>query len=153
MDASLFALDHLGTDSPIGSWPWVDVSFGSPSGNIGCSILGAENHSLWGCAIDEKEWTFPRDSPDDYCYDAQVPCGGGIEADGAELPHPRYRGDPGFPGAFVSYGVTGVVRTLEYGQSVTFGDVTCFSETAAVTCINNVSGHGFVIARDRNDIF
>jgi hypothetical protein len=47
----------------------------------------------------------------------------------------------------------GPIRVLEYGQSVTFANVTCFSETIGVTCENNVSGHGFVIAKDRNDIY
>jgi len=45
------------------------------------------------------------------------------------------------------------IATLQYGQSVTFGNVTCQSESIGVTCRNNVSAHGFVIARDRNDIF
>ncbi len=75
VDPALFALDHLGTDSPIGSWPHVDVSFGSPSGNIGCSILGPEQNDLWGCAIDEHYWEFPRDSPDDYCFGRRRPAG------------------------------------------------------------------------------
>jgi hypothetical protein len=152
MDPALFAVNTL-VDPPWGSWDTVDVNFGSPSGNIGCGILGPENGDLWGCAINEKDWDFPRDAPEDYCYDAQVPCGGGIEVDGSGLPHPRYRGDGGYPGAFVTYGSAVPIRTLEYGQSVTFGDVTCFSETAAITCVNTASGHGFVIARDRNDIF
>lgn len=152
VDPALFAVNTL-VDPPWGSWDSVDVNFGSPSGNIGCGILGAEHGDLWGCAINEKDWDFPRDAPEDYCYNAPVPCGWGIEAEGSGLPHPRLRGDPGFPGAFVSYGSPAPIRTLEYGQSVTFGDVTCFSETAAITCVNDVSGHGFVIARDRNDIF
>lgn len=152
MDPALFAVNTL-VDPPWGTWDSVDVNFGSPSGNVGCAILGPENGELWGCAINEKDWDFPREAPEDYCYDAPVPCGWGIEAAGSGEPHPRRRGDPGFPGAFVSYGSPVPIRTLEYGQSVTFGAVTCFSETAAITCVNEASGHGFVIARDRNDLF
>lgn len=149
MDPSLFFVNDF--DNPMWSeWSSEDVNFASPSGNLGCGILGAEHDYLWGCAIDEKDWTFPTESPDDYCYDAMVPCGWGIEVTGGEQPHPRYRGDPGFPGAF---GPEQGIRVLQFGESVTFGDVTCFSEEIGITCENAVSGHGFVISRERNDIY
>ena len=153
MDPSLFFVN--GIEAGWGTWDTEDVNFASPSGNIGCAILGDRLYDpfLWGCAIGEKDWNFPTDSPDDYCYEAEVPCGGGIEVDGNGLPHPRYRGDPGFPGALASGPMDVPIRVLEYGQSVTFGDVTCYSEEVGITCDNAVSGHGFVIARDRNDIY
>ena len=47
----------------------------------------------------------------------------------------------------------GAIRVLQYGESVTFNGVTCFSEEIGVTCQNAASGHGFVIARDRNDLY
>jgi hypothetical protein len=151
MDPSLFFVN--GIEAPWGVWDTADVNFAAPGNNIGCGILGAEHEFLWGCAITEKTWEFPTAAPEDYCYDAQVPCGGGIEADGTELPHPRYRGDPGFPGTFATYGSPVPIRVLDYGQSVTFGDVTCYSAEIGITCEHAVSGHGFVIAADRNDIY
>lgn len=153
MDPALFAVNQF-VDPVWGAWDYVDVNFGSPSGNLGCGILGPEHQGgLWGCAIDEKSWEFPRDSPDDFCYDAQVSCGRGIEVTGLDVPHPRLRSDPGFPGAFAISSPDSGIRTLEYGQSVTFNNVTCFSEETGVTCVNSVSGHGFVISRDTNEIF
>ncbi len=153
VDPSLFFVDQM-PDPPWGSWGSQDVNFAAPEGGIGCSILGEVHGYLWGCAIDDtKTWEFPRDDPADYCYDAQVPCGWGIEVTGAELPHPRYRGDPGFPGAFATYDSNHPIHVLELGQSVTFGDVTCYSEETGIRCENAASGHGFVISHTRNDIY
>lgn len=45
------------------------------------------------------------------------------------------------------------LRILEYGQLVTFSEVTRYPESIGVTCHHAVSSHGFVIARDRNDIY
>lgn len=151
MDPALFYVNGL--EASWSSWESEDVNFASPSGGIGCGIMGEEHHYLWGCAITEKDWTFPSASPDDYCFESPVPCGFGIEATGEELPHPRKRGDPGFPGAFAASGTTDPIRVLQYGESVTFGNVTCFSEEIGITCENSSSGHGFVISRDRNEIY
>jgi hypothetical protein len=141
MDPSLFFVDQL-TDAMWGSWSTQDVNFAAPGGGIGCAILGEPHQFLWGCAIDDSK-----------TYDAQVPCGWGIEASGGELPHPRYRGDPGFPGAFASSSSDQPIRVLEVGQSVTFGDVTCYSEERGIRCENAASGHGFVISREINEIY
>jgi len=153
MDPALFSLAGGAGDS-VGGWDSVDVNFMSPSGNLGCAILGPEHKYLWGCVIAEKNWTFESDTPDDYCFDAQTSCGWGIEVDGDELPHPRYRGDPGFPGGIQVYNPgMGVIRALQYGEMVTFGNVSCFSQDTGVTCENAVSGHGFVISRALNEIY
>jgi hypothetical protein len=37
---------------------------------------------------------------------------------------------------------------LDYGKSVTVGDLTCLSQQAGVTCQNNVSGHGFSLSKE-----
>jgi hypothetical protein len=153
MDPSLFFVDGV-TPASWGGWNTKDINFHSPSRNIGCAILGPENQNLWGCVIIAKYWEFPKDSPSDYCYQSEIPCGGGIEVTGSGLPHPQQRGDLGYPGAgFPQSGETDPIRVLQYGQSVTFGNVTCYSEEIGVTCENNLSGHGFVIAKDRNDIY
>jgi hypothetical protein len=38
-------------------------------------------------------------------------------------------------------------QVLDYGQSVTVGDVTCASATSGVTCTNSRTGHGFFVSR------
>ncbi|TAL40833.1 MAG: hypothetical protein EPN91_12205 [Salinibacterium sp.] len=154
MDPTLFFVDQGLPPNWGMTWDTKDVNFRSPSRNIGCAILGPETQSLWSCTIVKKSWEFPTDAPSDYCYQSPIPCGDGIEASDSELPHPRKHGDPGYPaGIFAMNGAPDPIRVLQYGQSVTFGNVTCYSETIGVTCVNNVSGHGFVIAKDRNDIF
>lgn len=154
VDPTLYFVNDLDGAAYWGEWSTQDVNFSSPDRNIGCGILGddAAQPLLWGCAIATKDWTFPTDDPNDYCYNAQVPCGGGIEASGAELPDPRYRSDPGFPGAVVTGMPDAPIRVLEYGQSVTFNGVTCYSEETGITCEHAGSGHGFVISESRNDI-
>lgn len=153
MDPSLFYV--TGMPANFGSWDTEDVNFAAPSGDLGCAVLGEEHDFLWGCTIDGNQlWEFPSDSPSDYCFEAPVSCGRGIEVDGSGLPHPRLRSDPGFPGSFAATpGAEEFIRVLELGQSVTFGDVTCVSETIGITCSNAASGHGFTIAHDRNDIW
>ena len=154
VDPSEFFIDSSALPANFGGWTTADVNFVSPSRNLGCAILGPEHGSLWGCAIKEQNWSFERDSPDDYCYDSQVPCGYGIEATGEDPTHPRQRSDPGFPAAMAtSMDDQGSIRVLQYGEMVTFGNVTCFSEETHVTCKNSVSGHGFVISRDENELF
>lgn len=154
VDPSEFFVDGSTLPAAFGGWDTSDVNFLSPSRNLGCAILGPEKGSLWGCAISEHSWEFEKDSSDDYCYDSQVPCGSGIEASGEEPTHPRKRSDPGYPAAMaLNMDDEGSIRVLQYGESVTFNGVTCYSEETGVTCENAASGHGFVIARDRNDLY
>lgn len=131
---------------------WEGVHFVTPSNNEGCAILGADSPEpyLWGCALAAQDWSVPKDDPADYCYDAQIPCGYGIEVTAGDPPHPRYRGDPGFPAATTIFETTGPrtpVATLAYGHSVTYGDVICESAESGVTCSNTASGHGFTVSR------
>jgi len=131
---------------------WQGVHFVSPSKNEGCAILGPEaaEPGLWGCALAAQDWAFPRADPADYCYDAQISCGYGIEVTGDDEPHPRRRGDPGFPAAITIFSTTddaAQIKTLEYGHSVSYGDVTCVSAEAGISCSDSASGHGFTVSR------
>jgi hypothetical protein len=45
------------------------------------------------------------------------------------------------------------VRSLPYGSSLTYGDVTFISQKSGVTCINTKTGHGFTIALDSYKLF
>jgi hypothetical protein len=135
-----------------GDAEWEGVHFVSPSRNEGCAILGASSAEpdLWGCALANQDWSFSDSSPDDYCFESEVPCGYGIEATGSEAPHPRRRGDPGFPAGIAIFDTTGiqpVVATLPFDHSVTYGDVTCVSAKSGITCSNTLSGHGFSVSR------
>ena len=148
VDPAVFAVDD-----------WEGVNFISPSRNLRCGITrpaGSSDELLWGCNIVEYNWEFPRSSPDDYCYDAQVHCGNGIEARGAALPHPWQHSDPGIPATLPlggpEYGEYDIA-TLQYGEAVTYAGITCTSEALHVSCVNPASGHGFVISRDENTIY
>lgn len=137
------------------------VRFLSPSGNLGCIISPPGVYDeLWGCTIGVQDWQFPSDSPDDFCFEAPISCGRGIEAFGNNTPEPRLRGDVGYPAAMAISTLDGgsadvgmPVQTLEYGSSVTLGPVTCYSELAAITCHHAGTQHGFSIAKDRNLIY
>lgn len=138
VDAALFATQEMGEG----------VVFTSPSGDLRCGIVMSDVEYLWGCRIDEKAWEFPSDDPADYCYDAQVPCGWGIEARGNGETHPRKRGDVAFES---EYRIDTPV--LEHGTSIEYGGITCVSEPEGVTCGNSESGHGFTISASRNDLW
>ncbi|RXZ67008.1 DUF6636 domain-containing protein [Agromyces albus] len=138
VDAAPFATQELGDG----------VVFTSPSGDLRCGIVTSDVEYLWGCRIEEKEWEFPSDDPADYCYDAQVPCGWGIEATGDGETHPRKRGDVAFES---EYRVDTPV--LEHGTSIEYGGITCVSEPEGMTCENSASGHGFTISASRNDLW
>jgi len=144
--------DYAATPNDLDTSNWAGVHFVSPTKNEGCAILGPEAASpdLWGCALAAQDWAFPQADPADYCYDAQVPCGYGIEVTGDDEPHPRFRGDAGFPAAITIFSTTGdpaQIRTLDYGHSVSYGDVTCVSEESGITCSDASSGHGFAVSR------
>lgn len=127
------------------------VVFTSPSRNLRCGIItqGAEaDGALWGCAIGEKDWEFPRSVPSDFCFDAQVPCGNGIEAVGSEQPHPRMRGDVAFESEYSESSLP-----LPVGTSISYGDVLCTSTEAGIACSNALSGHGFAVSETNNDIW
>jgi serine/threonine protein kinase len=135
------------------------VHFVSPSKNLGCVISGADLGNIWGCYADVAWWTWP-DGPDDYCYDPAevVGCSSGIEASMGELPHPRRRGDVGWPATMsvVNGNMNKAPYTLPilaYDHSVTYGDITCYSEYKGMTCVDATTGHGFTIAKDLNKIF
>jgi hypothetical protein len=145
------AIEGAGSD-------WEGVHFVSPTGNEGCAILGPSSAEpdLWGCALAAQDWAFPRDDPSDFCYDAQTSCGYGIEVTGADAPHPRYRGDPGFPAGITIFDTAHTqppVATLPYGHSVTYGDVTCVSAPTGIACENEASGHGFTVSKAAYDLY
>ena len=144
--------DYKATSNDLDTSNWEGVHFVSPTKNEGCAILGPEAASpgIWGCALAAQDWAFPQTDPADYCYGAQVPCGYGIEVTGDDEPHPRRRGDSGFPAAVTIFSTTGdpaQIQTLDYGHSVSYGDVTCVSQESGITCSDSASGHGFTVSK------
>lgn len=128
------------------------IAFNSPSRNLDCGIVPAYTESstitLWGCAIRQQDWTAPTASPDDYCYQSEIPCGRGIEALGDAAPHLRQRSDQAF-----SSESSDTTPSLRYGSSITYQGITCASTEQGMICEDNATGHGFRISRSRHDMW
>lgn len=105
--------------------------FKSPSGNITCVL----NKNLVECDISEYTYTPP---PPPEC--AQHITWGN-----------RFTLSPGKPGAIECHGDTTQMAgepTLDYGQTITAGTLTCTSEQSGVKCSDTGSGHYFRVSRD-----
>ena len=128
-------------------------AFNSPSGNLHCGILrfgpGIDG-GYWGCAADQHTWIFSSANPGDPCYNSEVNCGGGIEAEIGGPVGVLKAGDVQFPGTDPTDYPT---KVLPYGKSVSYEGITCAVTTDGVTCIELASGHGFFISKTANDIF
>lgn len=134
---------------------WDGIVFMSPSLNVGCAIA-PEPEGYWGCAINEHHWSFPATSADDPCFGIAGACGNGIEATGLEITHARVDSQSTSPASrALASGYDGAtpVQVLQYGESLSYGSITCYAESLGISCQNAVSGHGFTIARDRNDVY
>ncbi|WP_159599149.1 hypothetical protein [Agromyces humi] len=127
----------------------VGVTFVSPDRNLRCGItVTGDSAPLYGCAIGrEPAWKFPREKPGDYCYAADVPCGYGIEASGAETPHPRKRDGAAFDSEYRTD-----IGVLEANTSISYADVVCTNDSEKISCLHT-SGHGFAISHVDNDIW
>ncbi|MFC0360082.1 LppP/LprE family lipoprotein [Kytococcus schroeteri] len=103
----------------------------TPRDKIGCEL-----HRTWAeCGIesylDSERYGTENDMP---LWWATLPEQGtaGLSAKGDA---PNYRGDNGGPAG----------QVLESGESVTFGDITCDSESTGLTCTNTASGHSMTM--------
>lgn len=108
--------------------------FSSPSGNVGC-VLDVD---YVRCDISERDWAPPA-RPADCEFDY----GQGIAL------------SPGGPVEFVCAGDTtlGGAATLDYGQTITRGSLSCTSTERAMSCRNTDSGTGFSISRQVYQVF
>jgi hypothetical protein len=119
------------TSSPAGV-PAGDTTFASPTGTITCRV------SAGAVTCDEAEQTSWRLTRADLASCGQAALAGLVLPANGEatfdcrtdvlVPSPR--------------------QVLDYGHSVTVGDVTCASATTGVTCTNGRTGHGFFISRE-----
>lgn len=110
------------------------VGFNSPSANVGC-VMDAD---YVRCDIAERDWA-PPPRPADCEFDY----GQGIGLAAGE------------PAAFVCAGDTTLGRSevLDYGQSMTRGDLRCDSAESGITCLDRNTGHGFAISRQVYQLF
>lgn len=127
--------------------------FNSPSRNLDCGITLAgmndgSTRVMTGCALRSQEWVAPRDSADDYCYRAEIPCGRGIEVLGNASPHMRKRSDVAFSSEY-----SDTTLSLPYGSSVSWTGITCASSEEGIICENIESGHGFRISKSLHEMW
>lgn len=113
-------------------------SFQSPSGNIGCFIMD-DQPTYARCDIRDYTPTVVNDQG--LCeleYGDSYAISGGASR-GEVVCH----GDTAFDSN---------ARVLKYGQEITMGDITCWSEKTGMTCANN-NGAGFTVAKARQETF
>jgi hypothetical protein len=131
------------TDEPSkreGEPPAVDLEvdeltgFSSPTGNIGCYI----SPETVRCDISERDWSPPPAPPS-----CELDFGQGIELPAG-----------GFP-RFVCAGDTalGPDRKLAYDSSIGAGLLRCESRESGIRCQETENGSGFLISRERYELF
>ena len=107
------------------SYQYVDT----PSKNISCIL----NDEGVGCSILERSYTSSgmQDCPDREF--SIVALAGRTEVRCGE----EYLGQPG-----------DTFHTLQYGETTTFSDYACTSQSKGMTCWNTITGRGFTISRE-----
>ena len=115
----------LPTSTTTYSYQYVDT----PSKNISCVL---SNEGV-GCSILERSYASSgmQDCPDREF--SIVALAGRTEVRCGE----EYLGQPG-----------DTFHTLEYGETTTFSDYACTSQSKGMTCWNTITGRGFTISRD-----
>ncbi len=110
-------------------------NFQSPSGNIYC-VMGTT-----GVACDISDYTYQPPPPPE--------CGKHLAWGN------RFTLTPGSPAAIECHGDTLRVpgeQTLNYGQTITAGTLTCDSEPPGMKCTDSGSGHYFRVSRESFDL-
>lgn len=107
------------------------AEFVTPSGNITCGIVGADDVE---CSVDQHSWSAPpRPSGCQLNWSASwLTLNTGAVIRGACLGGPP----------FAPYGAV-----LPYGSTLQDGSITCRSESAFLACANVATGHGFAVNR------
>jgi hypothetical protein len=112
-------------------------TFQSPTGNIGCQLVGG----VARCDVGQRTWSLP---PRPASCPSQVDFGQGAEVGGSGSARLVCAGDtardPTSP-------------KLEYGSASQVGDFVCVSRANGITCTNRTNGHGFLVNRDRYSLF
>ncbi len=113
--------------------------FQSPSGNIACMLGDGLNG---GVACDVAEHTYEAPSRPADCGPTNF--GDRIQLLPGQLPTMPCHGD--------TVKNPGQEQTLDYGQTVSLGPITCESQSAGMTCTDSSTGHFFRLARDSYQI-
>ena len=110
------------------------TGFSSPTGNIGCYIEPIEVR----CDIAERAWSPPPAPPR-----CELDFGQGIAL------------TAGARARFVCAGDTtlGPERKLDYGTSIAAGLLRCESSELGIRCEDTETGRGFLLARQRYELF
>jgi hypothetical protein len=106
-------------------------NFQSPSGNIACNMIAG------GVACDISYFTYQPPPPPE--CGKHFPWGS------------RFTLTPGKPSAIECHSDSLRVPgepTLDYGQTISAGTLTCDSETSGIKCTDTSSGHFFQVSRD-----
>ena len=116
----------------------------TPSGNIVCSVYA--DGSGANCEIRDHDWAVPAgtDGPNGRPCDFNF---GGLEFYVS-------KGKPAMLGCYE--GASSLdrpdLKTLDYGQSHSHGNVTCVSEPSGVKCTDTATGHFFRVSRETYDL-
>src|SRR5918995_4902331 len=120
------------------------VMFSSPSGNIHCVVDAQDGPAPTAlCQIENKSFSVP---PGSGRGQTGEPCPNGTGSGN------DFRLDQGQPGfircSFAALsGGAGPWPALDYGQSRSFGAITCESQPSGVTCTDTSTGHFFRVSR------
>jgi hypothetical protein len=134
---SLIAAAPLAIALPAVATAATDFNFHSPSGNIFCDMhMGDDGKSQATCITTDHNWVAPRRSPacatDEHWGDALS----------------VYQGEAGFQCYTRLPDDPTAGQTLNYGETLANGTITCKSEEAGITCTDVGTGHFFRIARE-----
>jgi hypothetical protein len=112
-------------------------SFRSPSGNINCTLSTPGGDNAARCEVVDHTWTAPSPPPDCHLNSGD-----------------RFYLTQGNAAVVGCYAQEFPVAesTLGYGQSRSFGTITCDSEYSGMTCTDNSSGHYFRVSRDTYEL-
>jgi hypothetical protein len=115
----------------------VDFNFHSPSGNIFCDMhIGEDGTSQTTCITADHDWVSPLRSPD---CSADERWGDALSL---------YQGRAGFQCYHRLPDDPTSGQTLNYGETLANGTITCKSEPAGMSCTDVSTGHFFRIARE-----
>jgi hypothetical protein len=109
------------------------ASFRSPSGNINCSLSTQGSSIAARCEVVEHTWAAPPREPECHLNWGD-----------------RFELTQGNNAAFDCYGqeFPAANEALVYGQTRSFGSITCDSEFTGMTCTDSSTGHYFRVSRD-----
>jgi hypothetical protein len=109
------------------------ASFRSPSGNINCSLSTPGGKIAARCEVVQHTWAAPPREPECHLNWGD-----------------RFELSQGNNALFACYGqeFPPVNETLAYGQTRSFGSITCDSEYTGMTCTDTSTGHYFRVSRD-----